>query len=294
MSLWIRQIRVHQWAKNLLLLLPAAAAHVITDGPVMIAVVHAFFAFSLVASALYIFNDVRDADHDRQHPTKKDRPIASGAIRPGVAMAVAVGLVAGGLLFARGLPTAFLWALGAYAGLTLAYSMGLKRLVLVDVLILATLFTLRVIAGAAAIDVSLSRWFLAFSVFVFLSLALVKRAVELRGLAGGPIGQREEDQAPGRGWRTSDLPILQGLGSGAAIAGALVYCLYITSEDVLVLYGRPDVLWAGLPLVLYVLGRTWIGVARDEVREDPVAHAMTDPGSWVAAILFGIVIVLAA
>ena len=294
MSLWVRQIRVHQWAKNLLLLLPAAAAHVIADGPVMVAVARAFLAFSLVASALYIFNDVWDAEHDRQHPTKRHRPIAAGGIGVGAALTVAMLFMALAVSLSLGLPVSFHWALGSYAGLTLAYSLGLKKLVLVDVLILATLFTLRVIAGAAAVEVELSRWFLAFSVFVFLSLALVKRAVELRGMSGGPVGQRAEDQAPGRGWRTSDLPVLQGLGTGAAIAGALVYCLYITSPDVTVLYSRPDVLWAGLPLVLYVLGRTWSGVARDEVGDDPVAHAMTDPGSWVAALLFGAVVLLAA
>lgn len=294
MSLWVRQIRVHQWAKNLLLVLPAAAAHVIVEGPVLMAVARAFLAFSLVASALYIFNDVRDAEHDRQHPTKRNRPIASGAIGSGAAMAVALVFIVASIGLSLALPDAFLWALGAYAGLTLAYSLGLKRLVLVDVLILATLFTLRVIAGAAAVDVELSRWFLAFSVFVFLSLAMVKRAVELRGLAGGQVGQRAEDQAPGRGWRTSDLSILQGLGAGAAIAGGLIYCLYITSDDVVNLYARPDMLWAGLPLVIYVLGRIWIGVGRDEVREDPVAHALTDPGSWVAALLFAAVVLLAA
>ena len=136
---------------------------------------------------------------------------------------------------------------------------------------------------------------LGFTVFVFLSLALVKRAVELRRLSGS--GFRTEDEpseAPGRGWRTSDLPILQGLGTSAAVAGALVYCLYITSEDVLVLYSKPDVLWAGLPLMLYLLGRTWIGVVRDEVREDPVVHAMTDPGSWIALGLLVATVVIAA
>ncbi len=290
-ALWARQIRVHQWAKNLLLFLPPAAAHRLGEPAVLLAVGRGFLSFSLLASAVYLANDLRDLEHDRAHPTKRQRPIASGRIGTGPAIGVAVLLVVVSALLSWGLPTHFLATLAAYAGLTTAYSLGLKRVVLVDVLVLATLFTLRVVAGAVATEVPLSRWFLAFSVFVFLSLALVKRAVELRGLAE-TSGKRASDQtAAGRGWRTSDLPVLQGLGAASAMAGALVYCLYITSPDVTLLYRRPDLLWAGLPLLLYLLGRIWIGVARDEVHEDPVAHAFTDPGSWVAGVLLALVVV---
>ena len=290
MRTWARQLRLHQWAKNLLLFLPAASAHVLFDPAVLGAVGRAFLAFSMLASATYVANDLRDLDADRAHPTKRDRPLASGRIGAGSALAMAAILVVASGLLASRLPQPFWIALGAYLLLNTAYSFGLKRIVLVDVLVLATLFTLRVVAGAAAADVLLTRWFLAFSVFVFGSLALVKRAVELRELASR---ETAEDQAAGRGWRTVDLPVLYGLGTGSAVAGALVYCLYITGPDVTRLYGRPDLLWIGLPILLWLLGRVWIGVARDEVKDDPVAHAMTDPGAWIGVALMACVVWLA-
>ena len=288
MTAWLRLLRPHQWSKNLLVLVPAFAAHRSFDGPLLLRLGLAFLLFSLVASAFYVANDLVDLEHDRAHPSKRTRPLASGAVPPGAAVAVAVALAGGaGVATALLLPPAFGLAVLVYAALTLAYSLGLKRAVLLDVLVLAALYTVRVVAGAAAVEVPLSRWFLAFSVFVFLSLALVKRAVELRGLAR-PGGRRVDDATPvpGRGWLVSDLPVLRSLGLASAVAGALVYCLYITSEDVLRLYPRPDYLWLGLPLLLYWLGRVWILAARDEVADDPVVFALRDPTSYgVAALL---------
>lgn len=291
-SVWARQLRVHQWAKNLLLVLPAAAGHVLLDPEVALRVAVAVLAFSFAASALYVANDLRDLPHDRLHPTKRNRPLAAGRIGTGPAIAVAVALLAGSAALAWTLPPAFAVVLGGYLLLNGAYSIALKRVVLLDVLLLATLFTLRVVAGAAAAEVPLTRWFLAFSVFVFGSLALVKRAVELRELAAR-IDPDEEARAAGRGWRTVDLPVLQALGTSSAVAAGLVYCLYITSPDVTRLYTRPDVLWIGLPVLLYLLGRIWLGVARDEVKEDPVAHVLTDGGSWVALVLMLVTLVVA-
>lgn len=288
MTPWIRLLRPHQWSKNLLVLVPALAAHRSFDGPLLLRLGLAFLLFSLVASAFYVANDLVDLEHDRAHPRKRTRPLASGAVPPGAAVVVAAALAGGaGVATALLLPPAFGLAVLVYAALTLAYSLGLKRAVLVDVLVLAALYTVRVVAGAAAVEVPLSRWFLAFSVFVFLSLALVKRAVELRGLAR-PGGRRADDATPvpGRGWLVSDLPVLRSLGLASAVAGALVYCLYITSEDVLRLYSRPDYLWLGLPLLLYWLGRVWILVARDQVADDPVVFALRDPASYgVAGLL---------
>lgn len=291
---WIRLLRPHQWAKNLLLLLPALAAHRSLSGDLLTSLGSAVVLFSLLASGLYIVNDMLDLEHDRRHPTKKNRPLASGGIGvPAAGVLAAVLVVGSGAAIAMFLPQAFGITALVYAVLTLGYSLGLKRAVLLDVLVLAALFTVRVIAGAAAVDVPLSRWFLAFSVFVFLSLALVKRAVELRGMASSAAGPRGSDggpeagsaQAPGRGWRVEDLPILEGLGVGSAVAGVLVYCLYISSPDVLRLYSQPDYLWLGLPLLLYWLGRIWILVARDEVADDPVLFALRDPSSYAIAVL---------
>jgi len=292
MTAAIRLLRPHQWTKNLLLVVPALAAHR-APGDTAVGLLAALVSFSALASGFYIVNDLLDLEHDRAHPTKRRRPLAAGDITPTAAMLLSAALVVGSLALALTLlPTSFAVALGVYATLTVSYSLGLKRVVLLDVLVLATLYTLRVVAGAAAVAVPLSRWFLAFSVFLFLSLALVKRAVELRGMAGGS-GRRAEDvraSAPGRGWWISDLPVLQALGLGSAVASSLVYCLYITSDDVQTLYGRPDVLWLGLPLLLYWLGRVWILVSRDEVADDPVVFALRDPASWSVVVLFALTV----
>jgi 4-hydroxybenzoate polyprenyltransferase len=288
---WIRLLRPHQWTKNLLLVLPALAAHRSLGSELVAELGAAVALFSLLASGLYIVNDLLDLEYDRGHPTKSGRPLASGAVPPGAASVLAAVLVLGaGAGMLALLPRAFAVAALVYGVLALGYSFGLKRAVLLDVLVLAGLYTVRVIAGAAAVEVPLSRWFLAFSVFVFLSLALVKRAVELRELAssGG-----DSAQAPGRGWRVRDLPVLQALGVAATVAGVLVYCLYITSPDVLQLYSRPDYLWLGLPMLLYWLGRVWILVARDEVSDDPVLFALRDPTSYAVGLLLAMAIWLA-
>lgn len=295
MTSWLRLLRPHQWAKNLLLLVPALAAHRVVDAHLAGRLALAFLLFSLLASAFYVVNDLLDLDHDRAHPTKRLRPLAAGEVPVAGAVGGAALLAAGsGMLMSLLLPPAFALAALVYAGLTLGYSLGLKRMVLLDVLVLAALYTVRVVAGAAAVEVPLSRWFLAFSVFVFLSLALVKRAVEIRGLAGKG-GRRTEDATPvpGRGWRVSDLPVLRSLGLSSAVAGGLVYCLYITSDDVLRLYPRPDYLWMGLPLLLYWLGRIWILAARDQVADDPVVFALKDGASYAVAALMALSVWLA-
>ncbi len=298
----VRLLRPHQWSKNLLLLVPALAAHRTLDAGVVATLAGAFVLFSLLASGFYVVNDLVDLEHDRAHPGKRRRPLAAGEIRPGAAAATAALLVGGAALgIALFMPPAFALAAAVYAVLTFGYSLGLKRAVLVDVLVLAALYAVRVVAGAAAVTVPLSRWFLAFSVFVFLSLALVKRAVELRAMAGraghplrrstdpvAPSDPEEPRAAPGRGWRVGDLPVLRTLGLASAVAGALVYCLYITSEDVLRLYGAPDYLWIGLPLLLYWLGRIWLLADRDEVHDDPVVFALTDPPSYLVAALLAL------
>ncbi len=178
--------------------------------------------------------------------------------------------------------------LGSYLVITTVYSVALKRKLMIDVIVLATLYTLRVIAGAALVDVPLSRWFLAFTVFLFLSLALVKRVAELHELR-----EREGEKAAGRRYTVDDLNVLIGLGTAAAAASALVYCLYITSDDVLRLYARPDALWIGLPLFLYWIARLWALAGRGLVREDPVAFTLRDRGTYAVAIGFIVTLWLA-
>lgn len=284
----LRAIRPHQWSKNLLVLLPALAAHQAVTGDTLLALVTAMASMSFLASAVYLMNDVADVESDRRHPTKRQRPIAAGEISVGTATALASGLAAISFLLAWTLPTLFLWVWAGYLVATTGYSLGLKRLLALDVLILAALYTVRVIAGAVAVDVPLSRWFLAFSVFVFTSLALLKRATESWGAQG-----RDEAALSGRGWRVEDLPVLVALGMACAVASALVYCLYITGEDVVQLYSRPDLLWLGLPVILYWLARAWVLGQRGEMHDDPVAFALTDPASWACLIFFGFTLWLA-
>jgi len=288
---WARAIRVHQWAKNLLLVLPALAAHLAPTPPALGALLLAFFSFSLLASAVYLVNDLADLEHDRVHPIKRARPLASGQITPAAAGAAAVALAVLALLLALRLPVQFLEVWAAYLLLTTLYSFGLKRVVVLDVMVLGALYTARVVAGAAAVQVPLSRWFLAFAVFLFSSLAILKRMVEGLGVAARESG---DERLGGRGWEVGDIPVLLGFGAACSVASALVYCLYITGDEVVRLYARPDVLWLGLPVLLYWLGRVWLLANRGIVHEDPLLFALHDRVSWVVAAALAVTLWLAA
>jgi 4-hydroxybenzoate polyprenyltransferase len=277
----LRALRPYQWAKNALLFLPALAAHRPVDGALLATLGAAFASFSLVASGVYLANDVADREHDRRHPRKRLRAVASGAVSPGAALGASVVLQVAGLAAAWWLPRPFFVSLVVYLVLTALYSLGLKTRVALDVVILAALYTVRVVAGAVAVDVPLSRWFLAFSVFLFMSLALLKRAAEALG-ADGAV----DVELGGRGWRPADLPILVAFGAGAAMAAGVVYCLYITGEDVLRLYSDPDLLWLGFPVLLYWLTRSWLLALRGELHDDPVLFALRDLPSWACVLVF--------
>jgi 4-hydroxybenzoate polyprenyltransferase len=230
-----------------------------------------------------------DLEHDRAHPVRSLRPLAAGEVTPRAAV-VALALCAVlALILAVRLPPLFMLSWAAYLVLTTAYSFGLKRVALLDVVILAALYTVRVVAGAAAVDVPLSRWFLAFSVFIFLSLAMLKRLVETKGVAA-----RDGEVLAGRGWEVADAPLLLGFGAASAVASALVYCLYITGDEVARLYARPDLLWAGLPILLYWLGRLWLLANRGEVQEDPIVFALEDRASYVVLAALVVTVVLAS
>ena len=279
--LTVQACRPHQWAKNSLLVLPALAAHVTFELPLAFTLLGGFAAFSLVASGLYLVNDLLDLPHDRLHPSKSRRPLASGQLPALWAEGAALILLVAAAGFASRLSPNFRWALATYAGLSLAYSLGLKRRPVLDVMVLATLYATRVVAGAALVDVPLSRWFLAFSLFLFLSLALVKRVVELQALPDGDVRF-----VSGRSYRRADVPVLVALGASCAAACALVYCLFVTSGDVGRLYRHPDLLWAGLPLILYWQARVWLITNRGEMRDDPVDFALRDRESYGILALF--------
>jgi len=277
----LRAIRPHQWIKNTLLLLPMFAGHLKWTLHLAGIAAMAMAAFSAGASSIYLLNDLLDLPHDRRHPRKRLRPLASGDLGIGTALAASITLVIVAIGLASRLPTAFGLTLGAYLVLSLTYASAAKRVLGIDVIALAVLYTLRVIAGAAAADIALTRWFLAFSIFLFLSLAVAKRVIEL-----GRSARQGVLSLSGRGYVSDDVPALSSLGVGAAIASSLVYCLYINGPEALKTYARPDLLWIGLPILLCWFLHFWMKVGRVEVDDDPVIFAMRDRTSLLLALTF--------
>jgi len=278
----LRAIRLKQWSKNGLLFVPLLAAHA-TDPALWATLLVAFLAFGLCASATYLVNDLLDLPNDRAHRIKRDRPLAAGT------MSIAQAVVLGGLMMVAALALAvwvgwaFTAALLLYTVLTLAYSLRLKRLALFDVLLLATLYTLRIGAGALAVHVVPSNWLLAISIFLFLSLALVKRCAELEEAVDA-----HQAPVPGRGYRPRDLPTLRSMGMTSGFMAVLVLTLYIDSPNSQVLYAQPDWLWAAAPVLLLWVMRIWLKTGRRELSgEDPLSFALRDPFSWATLLLMG-------
>jgi len=281
---WLRALRLHQWLKNLLVFIPLLASHRFMETDVVLAAVAGFVAFGLCASGVYVLNDLLDLTSDRQHPRKRLRPFASGALPllPGIVLAPVLALA--GLALAWITEPRFAAVLAAYYLLTLGYSLRFKRVAMLDVMMLAILYTLRIIGGTAVIGATLSFWLLAFSMFIFLSLALLKRYVELSAmLATGKL------TAAGRGYGVDDLPLLQSLGGSAGYLAVLVLALYINSPESIELYSRPQVLWLLCPLVLYWVSRTWVVAHCGGMDDDPVVFAATDRVSQVVGLLCAVI-----
>jgi 4-hydroxybenzoate polyprenyltransferase len=284
-----RAARVHQWAKNLLILAPFVAAHQPLTLGALGRLGLGVLVFSLTASAAYLINDLIDLDHDRRHPQKRNRPLASGQLSVRTAVVGVVLLAISASLLTLRLPVMFtLLALG-YFVVTCLYSVWLKRLVVADVIVLALLYVWRLGAGAALMDIPLSQWFMVFSVFLFFSLALVKRYSELARATARGI-----EHASGRGYGVGDLFLVSQFGTMSGLIAVLVYCLYISSPDVSRLYDRPEILWVGLPLLLFWICRLWVLAARGQVQEDPLVFAFTDRVSYLVAVAMSVVILAAA
>ncbi len=282
---WAKLLRVHQYTKNALVLVPLLTAHRFAFEPIVTAL-SAALAFSLCASAAYILNDLVDVTADRAHVTKRNRPIASGAISSTQAASAMAMLLAGAIAIAACMPSAFFGILLAYLGLTTAYSFYLKRVALIDVITLAVLYTIRVFAGAVAIGVAMSEWLFAFSLFIFTSLALVKRYVELSG-------QRSGEKPMARDYNAGDLPMVAVLAAASGFNAVVVFTLYISSETVHALYAHPQVLWAGCPVLMYWIGRVMLMAQRGLIEDDPVVFALRDRVSWLALAAFGTIMLIA-
>lgn len=283
---WLRALRIQQWLKNLLVLVPLIASHKYTDPSLLFDALVAIVCFGLMASGVYVLNDLLDIADDRHHPIKRSRPLAAGAISIRAAVAAVPALTVISLLLAAWLlPREFSLALVAYLLLTLLYSLTLKRRMIVDVVALACLYTLRIVAGGLAVDVLLSFWLLAFSMFVFLSLALVKRYAELfQARAAGSSAK-----ARGRGYWPDDLEMVASLGTSAGYMAVLVLALYVNDAATAGLYQHPQVIWFACPLLLMWISRVWMLAHRGHMNEDPLLFAVHDRVSLLLGALLGCV-----
>jgi 4-hydroxybenzoate polyprenyltransferase len=283
----VRILRPHQWAKNGLVMLPLLVASSVPTVAQLWAAVQATVAFSLCASAGYVFNDLRDVEADRVHVTKRARPFASGALPLSAGPPLIVGLLVVSFgIAAWSLPPIFSGMLALYLVGSLSYSMVFKSKVIVDVIVLASLYTHRVLSGGVATDVKISAWLLAFAMFMFCSLAFVKRYVELKmaSHAGRLIN---------RGYRTGDLEMVASMGPTSGYLAVLVFCLYIHDPVVIARYDVPWVLWFVAPVVLYWISRIWVLAHRGEMQEDAVKFALHDWRSWVCLLVVAVTIILA-
>ena len=277
---YLRALRVHQWLKNLLVIVPLLAAHQANVLQGLLQVIYAFFAFSLCASAVYVLNDLLDLESDRQHSRKRKRPFAAGSIPLWQGMLMVPVLLAVAFTIAAMLPKQFILVLAAYFVMTLAYSIRLKKQVIVDVMLLAGLYTMRIIAGAAATQITPSFWLLAFSMFIFLSLAMVKRYSELLITL-----QNNKQETAGRGYAVSDLQVLMSIGVSSGIGSVLVLALYLNNPETNKMYPNTMWLWLMPPLLLYWVARMWMKTQRGQVDDDPVVFAARDWQSLVVLLL---------
>ncbi len=267
---FFKAIRIHQWAKNLLVVAPLVFSHKLHPAG-MAAAAAAFFCFSLMASANYLMNDLLDIESDRRHSAKRFRPFAAGDLSVAGGVALTLVLFTASLAILPWLPGKFAFWLAIYIVFTMAYSLYFKRVALVDVMMLSGLYTLRLMAGGAATGTGISHWLVGFSVFLFLSLAMVKRFSELENLR-----ERGLTATHGRGYLTVDLDQVRSFGTSSATAAVVVFALYISRPDVTVLYQHPERLWLIVPLMLYWLYRVWLLGSRGEMDDDPVLFALRD------------------
>ena len=286
----LNALRVHQWVKNLLVFVPLVMAHEIRDSQKLLATAATFLVFSLLASSIYIANDLLDLESDRQHPRKKRRPFAAGDLSIPVGAGLSAGLLGAALVVGvLALPPLAFACVAAYGALATSYSFLLKRLVVVDVMVLASLYVLRVVAGGMAADVPLSHWFVGFSLFIFLSLALMKRHAELTLLE-----KQGRSDADGRGYMSLDREWVGSTGIASGYLSVVVLALYIASDDVERLYRWPTLLWPVCVAVLLWISRMWALAYRGSIDDDPVVVTLKDPASYAVGALIATLMFVAA
>jgi 4-hydroxybenzoate polyprenyltransferase/phosphoserine phosphatase len=284
----LRTLRIKHWIKNGLIFVPLAAAQEFEKYDLVVRAVYAFTAFSLIASSVYVLNDLADLLHDRQHLQKRARPFASGALSLATGLWLIPLLVCAAAGICVFLPPGFSTVIGVYFTLNVAYSLYLKKILLLDVIMLAIFYALRVVAGGIATRLVASHWLLVFSVFIFLSLAFAKRVSELQALR---VNQRKN--AEGRGYMATDLEQLATLGAASGYISVLVFALYLNSSNAKVVYTSNTMLWVVCPLLLYWISRLWLMVHREQIPEDPIVFIFRDKVSWLVGAAIGAVMILA-
>lgn len=290
LKLLIKEIRVYQWLKNILIFFPLLMAHKVTDFQLIINAVFAFFAFSLIASSVYVLNDLLDLESDRQHPRKKNRPFASGKLPLQLGFLITPFLLSGGIIISvLLLPIEFFYYLLIYFILTTSYSFILKKQPIFDVIVLACLYTLRLVAGASAVNVQASPWLLGFSIFLFLSLAFIKRYTELL-----VIREQNKNESKGRGYIVEDMSLISNMGPASGYMSVLVLALYVNSKEVVSLYHRPEILWFVVLCLLFWISRMWLLAFRGKMDDDPLVYTGKDWVSYVIGAIVGILAIGAA
>ena len=288
LNVLLKTIRIHQWVKNSLIAVPLLTSHQALHVDLVLLCVMGFLSFSLAASSVYVLNDLLDLFSDRQHPTKRERPFASGAMTIKKGSLLFPILLGTSLLICLVLPLHFFYALVVYYAITVLYSFKLKQVLLLDTITLAALYTMRIIAGTLLIGVPFSYWLLAFSMFIFLSLALIKRYVELIKLTSS-----DKQKTIGRGYHVNDASMIAPLGGAAGYIAVLVLALYINSSQVVALYQHASVLWLACVVLLYWISRAWLLAHRGEMDDDPIFFAIKDKVSLLCAGLIFMVFVFA-
>jgi len=286
LAVTLRAFRVHQWTKNLLIFAPLLLAHQLFNIRAWISAIGAALAFSLCASGVYLMNDLLDLEADRRHPRKRKRPCASGHFPIVLALALAPVIFVVSFLLAGSIKLEFLGILGIYLTLSTAYSYRLKALALVDIIMLAILYTVRIVAGGIATGILVSQWLLGLSMFVFFSLACVKRFSELL-----VVQKRQEHQSWGRGYSVGDIEQVASFGTASGYIAVLVLALYVSSHEVAELYASPSVIWMACPLLLYWISRIWLLARRGLVHDDPLVFALQDKVTYAVAMLGAIIFI---
>lgn len=287
LNLFLKSIRIHQWVKNLLIFLPLILAHQVQNTSLLLNCFIAFFAFCFSASSMYLFNDIIDLKADRQHPTKKFRPLAARELSLKVVVVFIILFLFVGVGLSLLVSKNFIFYLLVYIIVSALYSLVLKKYYIIDVLTLASLYTIRIFAGSVAVSVVISNWFLALSMFLFLALAILKRYAELHTMKIKNLSVK------GRGYVTSDMNQMAIFGTACGYLTILVFALYIDSQKVLELYSKPEVLWLICPLLFYWVSRIWLLAQRGQMHEDPIIFTIKDKASYIVAVITILIMIYA-